>query len=534
MITRTEKTSHVKIEIATVCIVAFIALFIRVQSPKISDYFNFDEADYIVAMKYGFFSNYFGLDEEAGWKYVMQCIRGTKNKIEVHPWHDAMLKNDAAALRHMHPPFGYYFTAIIADMGIEDETLLRFGVLIYGIMTVVCVYFLTRQILKNEAPFIRIIYTTAAALFTALSKYHIIQSVELGGHAAFSFFAVLFLLFSVISIQRKSMKWWYTSCASLAAGFLSIEYSLLLIPSFFFSASYLIHSLQLSVKNSSKMLLNGAVIFIGSVFVLWPPYIYEMAWLKQWITYGNIVIHPLAANTAFERYWLFETMITHPGFFIGMAAVIGVVIFTFKSGIRKDSRILWSLLPLLMYVLCFLLINLRVNHIRPLYAAHIIPVSGSIFAVVLFIISEKIYKPLKFLPVVLFFGTFPFMLRNMETGRKDSHWRQDFITANKTLQGKTFYALNNVPVLKLYLPNVTIIDPPVTKKEHSELTAFIDEGQLNGFLRISDKQLNTKYFATNNWKCSHPKTLPLGKHHLQVWKCKNFTPFNCRSNKYEN
>lgn len=511
---------HFKIEILLVTAVIGIAMFIRLQSPDISHYFNYDEADYMVAMKYGFISNYLGLHEEAGWKYVMRYVNKHKNNEEAHPWHEAMLEGDAAALRHMHPPLGYYFAAILAGMGIENEKIIRYGVLLFGIIAIVCVYFLTRRILLHETTVVRMVFASAAALFVALSPFHIKQSIELGGHAAFSFFAVLFLLTTVLSIQKKSVTWWYASCASLAAGFLSIEYSLLLIPSVLFTAVFLIYKLKLPLRRSIQMLIYGFVFFTFTLFILWPPYIYELAWLKQWITYGNMVINPLAMETNFTRYWLFDTLITHPGFFIGFAAIIFVIVVTVKSGMKKNTSVFWSVVPLLLYTACFLLVNVRVNHIRPLYVAHIIPTLGCISVVALSVVSTQFSRLVRILLTISFFFTFFYMINMLEFNETTSFWKQDFKKTNNRLKGKTYYAFNNGPLLKYYLPGVNIITMPITPKEKNEMAVVIENGQINGFLRLILKT-DSRNINFKNHTCVIIQTIPIGEELLQIWQCEN-------------
>ncbi len=429
-----------------------------------------DESDYAMALSQGFTASYLGLSEASGWAFISQLITDRRNGVRSHPWREEYLTGDASAKRHLHPPVGLYPSTLLFSFGWTDERLLRAVPLVLGLLACLATGVLAFQTYHGSDPVMRRIAAIAAVSIVAVSPFHIAISVNYSFHAAYGLFSTAFLAACVLAARRRSLGWWYASCALWAACMLTIEYAILLVPS-------LVLTLWLTWPHDNprpRRLLaaagTGLVWIAATITVLWPPYLWRLAAIKPALVYLNLVLNPVSESglgsnwgmALAERHWALALL--------AIALPIGL-----SAAPKAARRWAW---PVVIYAALFVLANLRVSHMKELYAGHLVLVLAALVCAYVLPLLER--TPVMPRAAALAFLTAVLAVQTIREPRATTMpWRDGMAELEARSRGRVVLA-TPVSIFGYYLREATILPIAVGQEERNATNERLRTGEING------------------------------------------------------
>lgn len=337
---------------AVYVVVALAAVAARIDHPSLSKPFGTDEADYVRALSFGFGANYLGTRERTGFAFLRDVVREYRATGWARPFARDWEQEDAAGLRHYHPPVGLYPVAALVGRGVRHERTLRLVPVTLGVLTCVFAAMLAGSMTEPRG---QPLASLVAGLLTASSPYHVAVSTELSFHAAFALLLTLCLLCLVMTTRRRTLGWWYAASAMFGLSVLTVPYWLLIVPAYTWVAWST--SRHAGVTRTS---LSALAIIVGTWLVAWPPFVLAAGAVKPALMYGGILLKPLPGSST-SGGWLAQLAATH--WLTTLCLAAGLAGLALK---RLRARPMW--VPTAIFLAGFVLINARVAHMKPLYA----------------------------------------------------------------------------------------------------------------------------------------------------------------------
>jgi hypothetical protein len=315
-----------------------------------------DEADYVRAMEYGLTANYLGTRERSGVEFVSEVLREYRQTGWARPFDRDWRTGDAAGLRHYHSPVAFYPVAAVLGMGVRDEHALRLVPFVTGALGLLAAVLLSFELTATLPVPVRLVMSAIAGVLSAASPYHLVASHEISPHAAFALFSCLSLFGLTRTLRLPGRFWWIFACAATSLAALTVPYWVLLLPPVAWTwwRKRRTHSQGASVA-------AGLVTAVLVALLAWPPFVLEVGFVKPILMYGGILLRPLQSVQT-PGTWLLDLAQSHP-----VMAVLGLAGLTVLVKGRGATR--WAAAPTLIFAVGFLVLNLRVGHMKPLYAS---------------------------------------------------------------------------------------------------------------------------------------------------------------------
>jgi len=397
-------------------VVLLAAVATRIDQQALLRPFGTDEADYVRALSLGLTANYFGTRERSGVEFARDVVSEYKATGWARPFQRDWERLDAAGLRHYHPPLGLYPVAALAGAGLHVEQTLRLIPVTLGILTCLCAAMLAGVMTEGRP---RPVAALIAGLLVASSPYHIAASTELSFHAAFTLLSTLSLVCLVMTCRTGHINWWYAASAMLGLTILTVPYWLVLVPPYVWIGWSTVRRSAGSVRTT----LSGLAVIMATLLVGWPPFLISIGFVKPVLMYGGIIVKPLA-GAATSGTWLIQLATTH--------WLTVVCLATGMVGAKwARSRVSSLLIPAALFCAGFVLVNARVAHMKPLYAADLIAPLAALAAAA----SVALGSRLQFLIAVIAFGGSLHAMVSARAQDKLPAWRSEMDALSQSLNG---------------------------------------------------------------------------------------------------
>jgi len=252
-----------------------------------------------------------------------------------------------------------YPVAAILGTGVREEHVLRMAPWFTGALASLAAAALAFALARSATPPVRLMMSATAGLLAATSPYHVLASSEIGPHAAFALFSCLSLLGLTLTLQGAGRRWWAFSCAATGLAALTVPYWILLLPPLLWT-----WWVQRWKKHKAATAASGAIAAGLAVALAWPPFVYDAAFVKPILMYGGILLNPLQSVQP-PGAWLLDLLRTHP-----LACALGVV--GLPVLVNPRGAVFKTLAPTLIFMVGFMVLNLRVGHMKPLYASDVV------------------------------------------------------------------------------------------------------------------------------------------------------------------
>lgn len=445
---KAERRPHAAIVVLALLTVTALAAVPRWSSPHLHPMLGTDEADYVRAMAYGAGANYLGTRERSGFAFVLEVIDEYRRTGWARPFQRDWDAGDAAGLRHYHPPLALYPVGVLAAAGERDERTLRLASAVTGVLACLASALLAFVLLAGAPPYARVAGMAAAGLVTAASPYHLVSSATIAPHAAFSLLSTLALVGLTRAVQTGREAWWLGACAALGLSVLTVPYWALLVP-----AMLWVWWWGLPTEYSRRRAgVRGLAAAAGAAVVAWPPALFEAGLVKPVLMYGGIVLRPLGRIRE-PGGWMLGLVAAHP-----VILVLLVIGAAGLYGLRRSS--LRTIAPAALFVAGFLVLNLRVGHMKPLYISDVIaPLAALATALVGMAILRLPARVAT--PVLLAAALLAAVQVAPATGSRQvsGEWRQPLATLNSRLAGQRVLVTPRAAgaMVVYYLPDVQVV-----------------------------------------------------------------------------
>jgi hypothetical protein len=428
-------------------VVGALGAAVRLGDPGRDRMLGTDEADYVRAMSLGLIANYLGSSERSGYAFVSQVLTEYRETGWSRPFQRDWAEDDAAGLRHYHPPLALYPLGLVDDPRATSERALRVVPAVTGVLAVLATAWLAFVLLETIRPVLRITLSATAAMLVALSPYHVGASVEIGAHAAFSFSSTLVLAALTMAVRHGDMRWWMASCAGIGLAVLTVPYWALLVP----PAAWA-WWVAFRRPRGLRSLSLGMLAAVTTSFVAWPPFLAEAAFFKPALMYAGIILRPLS-STQTPGAWAIDLFRSHVVLasltFVGVAAAAGV------------RRAAWRpLAPTVLFVVGFFLLNLRVGHMKELYASDVVAPLAALSCALAGFLLQRIHDRTATIAATCVLATVLVFGRSaLTTTATDPGWRNAIVALNHQFGGARVLVTPRAAgaIVKYYLPRTEIV-----------------------------------------------------------------------------
>jgi hypothetical protein len=475
----TPLSRHSATGVALMCLlvlVAAAALVIRLRHPQFTSAFNTDEADYATALRYGVLSNYLGLHERSGPAFIGAVLREYRATGRPRAFRDDWRTGDSAGLRHYHPPSGLLPASVLAGVGIRSEPVLRSIPLLTGLLTCVVSGLLAAAMLRDgSAAWSRSAMVLACALVGA-SPYQGQASAELSFHAAFGLVSTAALLAFTLAGKHGKPAYWLCGCALTGAAVVTIPYWILLLP---VAALVLWRSDWAPNWTRLQLLTWGGALALGACVLAWPPGLLTLNLVKPVMLYAWILVNPLE-SAAPPVPWYVGLASQHIVLTVGLFVAAYVVAASWRSG---GPRLV--VIPVLIFIALFAILNVRVWHMKPLYSASLIPGAAALAAAGFAALGSRLRPKDGFLLVfplvalVLVGPTAAAVSRHVDTS-----WRASVRELRRDLAGTTVLVVPRpaAGTMRYYLEESTVVPGPAEAADEQEIRRLIAGREIDAIL----------------------------------------------------
>ncbi len=357
-------------------VVCIVAAGLRWRAAGSDVLFGTDEADYARAMAYGPAAAYLGTHERNGFGFIHSVVSDYRATGWARPFKRDWDSGDAAGLRHYHPPVALYAVAIMMSAGVSDERVLRRVPALTSVLACMATVLLAWLLLPATDVIPRSAAAAAAGLIAALSPFHAQNGVELGAHALFSLTSTLALCAIVCFSQSGARRWWRLAWVCTAVAMLTVPYWALLVPPLAWAGWN-----ARRIVAPRGLVLDAVVSALAALLVAWPPFVLKAGFAKAILMYGGLLIRPLMVA---QSSWVVVPSLAHAAILAMLVAtLIGVLV---SPRVRAVARIGT---PVALFVVGFALLNVRVTHLKPLYAGDVIAAAAALSVMAVLILPTR-------------------------------------------------------------------------------------------------------------------------------------------------
>jgi hypothetical protein len=420
----------------------------RLGHPGMDRMLGTDEADYVRALSLGLASNYFGLSERSGYTFVRQVFDEYRATGWARPFQRDWEAGDAAGLRHYHPPLSLYPLGFVNGPQTAGERALRTVPVVTSVLAVLATVWLAFVLLHGVSRSVQLLLSATAGTLVALSPYHIGASMEIGAHAAFSLLSTLVLVALSLAVRQREPRWWIAGCAAMGLAMLTVPYWALLVP----PVLLVWWAVVRGEPRSRRTLGLGALAALVALLIGWPPFVVEAAFVKPALMYAGIILRPLSSSQT-PGAWVIALSRSHV-----VLAVLTIGGLALAPMLPRDR---WRALgPAALFVAGFFVLNLRVGHMKELYASDVIAASAALGVALFGLGLRKIHPRIAFVAAVLALTAALVSGRGAFTSPAgDSRWRAVLAGLDEEFAGERVLVTPRAAgaIVKYYAPRAEIV-----------------------------------------------------------------------------
>lgn len=458
--------SRVGLPIA-LALVAVVAFGLRWRASDVDLPLGTDEADYVRAMAYGPAATYFGTHEQSGVTFLRSVLSEYRATGWARPFKRDWESGDAAGLRHYHPPVGLYPVSVLLAAGITDERSLRKVPAALSALACVATAWLAWALLASLPVVPRTAAAATAGLLATLSPFHAQNGMEVGFHAAFTLCSTVALAGLVAFDLSGDRRWWRAAWAATAMSMLTLPYWVLLLPPLAWVAWS--RRYQLS---ASRLALEAAASLLITLVVVWPPFLLRAAVVKTVLMYGGILIRPL---TGAPHTWLVMPSPAHV-VIVTLLAVLAIAVL-----VSRNARLAaHPAVPVALFVIGFAVLNLRVMHMKPLYAGDVIAAASALGVVAFLLVPARAGVATVLAPLMLL------LLAITEHPTPSHEWRGAMAVVEARLAGRRVLVTPRAAgsIIVYYLPRSQVLLDSSDPADLLELRRRLAGGDVDALLQL--------------------------------------------------
>jgi len=416
----------------------------------------YDEADYMFAASLGWQANWTDHPSASLVDYIRIGLRdGRDSSKRAGLSAESRATSDVNFYRHWHGPLYFYWLAGLTPLHLDERTT-RAASYFIPVATALFIYFGSLWLLPPSEG------SVAAALSTAfyLWSYTTVFTNEIAPHQLFVLCTIASLLLLMKWRTTGATRFWYGAVVAAACAFCTLEVAFVLV-------------LVMIACAAKRSALTAALLFLGTVFVLWPAAVVKLSFSKGYLfmTYLALFRRSPWGEIGFLETWRLR-LEQSPAEWI-LLAIAAILYFRFC-----DSATRRLLAPVVLYGGLMLIVVLRVNSETPRYMLPFLPAfqlaAGFTFASLL-----KTWKPV---PRYAAASSIGLLLLWNTYGQTRAHpilpapRLADVLARvrDEKLEGKKLLApQNDVPMIHYYVPGI-LLSGYLDERERSELLARSD------------------------------------------------------------
>jgi hypothetical protein len=505
-----QRAGETRLNAALACVLLLViasALVIRLHHPQFASYLNTDEADYASALRYGALSNYLGWHERTGLAFIEAVFHEYRATGRARPFRDDWRTADAAGMRHYHPPFGLLPAAIFAGAGIREESVLRSVSVVLGLLACVMSGLLAVAILGGEYARWRWPALVLACALVAASPYQAQASAELSFHAAFGLISTAALVLLTLAKKQGARRYWLWGCALIGAAAVTIPYWVLLLP----VAAFVLWRSDWNVPSQRiRLLLWGLLIAAGACTIAWPPGLLTLNLVKPAMLYAWILISPLEGATR-ATSWYVAFARDHQMLMCGIAAALCFAVVGWRTGRHR-----LVVAPVLIFIGLFVLLNIRVWHMKPLYTASVVPSAAALAGAGLAALGAR-YQ-VRGAPVLVAIVAAIALINptaNALAREVDTSWRAPLQQLRHELAGATVLVVprTGAGTMRWYLDHSAVVPGPGEPNDELEIQRLLGAGKIDAIL-VGGNAVSSLPFQA---PFAFSRLIRLGRSQIALW-----------------
>jgi len=518
-------TARILALVALVVVMA-LAAFLRVTATRFHSYFDDDEADYAMAMSHGATANYLGTKERPGYAVFLDTYREYRETGSAHPWKRDMAAGDVAAFRHMHPPLGLLPAGVLMSHGVRAEGVLRGWPLILGMFACIPVFAAVWLGTPIRGTRLGLVAGVCAAWFLALSQDHAVVSAHFGFHAAFSLLLSLTLLCTMWVLRSVTRRLCFALGALFGATMLTIEYWVLLVPIVAGALLFAVPRAEGRAQTRLARLAWGVLGVFSALVVLWPPFLLRGDFIKPAMLFGWLLVKPVKHGSV-NFAWYGDFMWHHLALFVVLvSALVLLVAYRRRSIFTRDSA------PFVVYAILFAILNLRVLHMKDLYAGQVVPALAVLGAC--WLAAATVRWPRRRLATVwgivlicLAMQSVRAVQHSIEKYHAPRVWQSTIATLQERYRCKAVFVSprSAAAIFRYYLPTTDRIEPDsVEESDHEAIQQAVLTARYDALFYVRSAARSEKDPPATIPKYSIPKEysplspFPLDKQVVYVWE----------------
>jgi hypothetical protein len=268
---------------ALAAILATVCVSFAKTAPRVP--FAYDESDYMYAGTQGFAANYLDRNSLSMADYVRKGLELYRDKNQRQGSSEFIRNaNDIDFYRHYHGPIYAVWIATWHAAGVRSEQAYRASGLVLHALGAILIFVVFLRVfpqLPASAAFV------AAAMF-GMNRSALVAGTYITQHGVFTLLAcgALFALAGFLHTRR--MICWYAATALLAASFAAVEIAAVLIGSAVVTVVAL--EWRQGYRALAGLLARGALCFVATLAVLWPPGVLKLNALKGYLYLAYIAV----------------------------------------------------------------------------------------------------------------------------------------------------------------------------------------------------------------------------------------------------
>ena len=309
----------------------------------------YDEADYMYAVKEGFWNNYLDKSAISIDQFIQKGITlglSSEGRSELSQF--IRTSNDISFYRHYHGPIYYYYLIAAQNIGIKSEKMYRLFSFFFLFLSAVLVFFSVYRLMPDGKGTIAGFVSMSAVIF---SPTLIITTGQITPHALYLLIVVCNLTLQARMMQNKSIKYWYYSIVALSVAFLTFEYAPLLLISLA-ASGFAVRSQLFSNRSVIKTIGKSIALFLGLIILIWPGGLIKLTLLKNYVFFAYFAIIRGGTYSKFPFYIVWLTRIKES--FIEFVLIVCSIGFLY----RRRKQYYW-LLPFALYGGLVFLVTIR-------------------------------------------------------------------------------------------------------------------------------------------------------------------------------
>jgi hypothetical protein len=344
--------------------------------------FDIDEADYMYSLEKGFSAHYFDRNTlsirtfiETGFSKGMKRDKDTELSKMIRS------ADDITLFRHFHGPLYFYYMILAEKFVGKSERAVRTASLFLLYISSIVMLSGCLMVLGGRRGRIPSFLT---ALLALLSPSLFFTASMVSPHAMYVVWCSLSLFCMVQAVATGKKMWLYISAFVVAVTFLTTEYVVVLLICWVVSVIAVYRKDRSAFRSRGRFILNSLIIYAGVITVLWPAAFFKMSLLKSnlVIAYTFFLRGIIRSSQPLLEFW-WNRIAASPVEY-GIIAM-GVIVTVYCVVVKKKI----SLLPLLLYLVLIMLMEVRHLAPVPTYVSSIVIAGFAAAGITLTVIFEK-------------------------------------------------------------------------------------------------------------------------------------------------